>query len=299
MPLLTIGALAYDTIETSRGVRERLVGGSGVYASFAASFFTESRLVGVVGEDWRPEDSQLLSARGVDLTGVEIRASEKTASWTGRYHENMNQREGVFEHNVMGKSYVPIVPDAYKSSPYVFLGSASPYVQLAALDAIAKPKLVVADTIGNSIYKRREKLLELLTRVDGFILNEEESTLLTGERHYLGAARKILTLGPRFVVVKRGDAGAAYASDSEVFLVPAYPTLDVVDTTGAGDAFGGAMTGYLAAMDDLSSESMKKALLYATVVASLNIEGASLERLRNVTREDIERRVDEFKRMLS
>ena len=188
MSLLTIGSAAYDTLETPFGRRERALGGSGVYASFAASFFTESRLIGVVGEDWNPEYSELLRSRSVDLEGLEIRSGEKTMFWDGRYFDDMNQRETrCFEANVMGGDYVPVVPDAYKATPYVFLGNMAPTTHRALLDAIETPKLVVADTMDFYINGMRAELLELLKRIDGLILNDGEAALLTGDRSPISA----------------------------------------------------------------------------------------------------------------
>lgn len=299
MPLLTIGSAAYDSIETPFGFRDRALGGSAVYASFAASFFTESRLLGVVGGDWKPEYSGLLRSRGVDLAGLETRANEKTTYWSGRYFDDMNQRETLcFEGNVMGKTYIPIVPESYKETPYVFLGNGSPVTDIALLDSIAKPKLVVADTMDFYIQGMKKELLELLTRIDGLILNDGEAALLTGERNPLVAAQKIFDLGPKFVVIKRGEYGAMYISPEDIYIIPAYPTLEVVDPTGAGDSFAGALMGSLAESGSLSPESVKKALLYATVVASLNVEGFSLERFQFITRAEIDQRVAKFRQIL-
>lgn len=299
MSLLTIGSAAYDTLDTPFGRRDRALGGSGVYASFAASFFTNSRLIGVVGGDWNPAYTRLLLERGVDLAGLETRADEKTTYWSGRYFDDMNQRETLcFEGNVMGRTYIPIVPEQYKDADYVFMGNGSPVTDLALLDSLSNPKLVVADTMDFYINGMKKELLELLSRIDGLILNDGEATLLTGERNILVAAQKILELGSRFVVIKRGEYGATYVSSTEIYLIPAYPTLNVVDPTGAGDSFAGAFMGSLAESDDFSESSVKKALLYATVVASLNVEGFSLERFQHVTRAEIDARVAEFKRIL-
>ena len=299
MPLLTIGSAAYDTLETPFGFRDRSLGGSGVYASFAASFFTESRLIGVVGGDWNPAYTELLRSRGVDLEGLEIRSNEKTTYWSGRYFDDMNRRETLcFEGNAMSGTYIPIVPDSYKNAPYVFLGNGSPVTDMALLDSIAKPKLVVADTMDFYINGMKKELLELLRRIDGLILNDEESIQLTGARGALDAAEKILEMGPKCVVIKRGEYGAMFISSDEIYLTPAYPTRRVVDPTGAGDSFAGALMGSLAESGELTPESAKKALLYATVVASFTVEGFSLERLQTATRADIDARVAEFKRAL-
>ncbi len=299
MALLTIGSAAYDTLDTPFGFRDRVLGGSAVYASFAASFFTESRLLSVVGGDWKPEYSGMLRSRGIDLEGLEMREHEKTSFWSGRYFDDMNQRETLcFEGNVLSSTYIPVVPESYKKTPYVFLGNSSPVSHAALLDAMEKPKLVVADTMNYYIEGQRPELLALLKRVDGLIVNDSEATLLTGKRDALNAARAILELGPDFVVIKRGEYGAMFVSESELYLVPAFPTSRVVDPTGAGDSFAGAMMGSLAESDNLSPESVKKALLYATVVASLNIEGFALERFQFVTRADVDKRVAEFQKIL-
>ena len=299
MPLLTIGSAAYDTLETPFGYRDRSLGGSGVYASFAASFFTESRLIGVVGGDWKPEYSGLLRFRGVDLEGLETRENEKTTYWSGRYFDDMNHRETLcFEGNVMSGTYIPIVPESYKDTPYVFLGNGSPVTDMALLDSISKPKLVVADTMDFYINGMKKELFELLTRIDGLIVNDTEATLLTGERDSLFAAKKILETGLKFTVIKRGEYGAMYLSEDEIYLISAFPTFKVVDPTGAGDSFAGAFMGSLAESGDLSAESVKNALLYATVVASLNVEGFSLERFQYVTRAEIDKRAAEFRKVL-
>jgi sugar/nucleoside kinase (ribokinase family) len=298
MSLLTIGSAAYDSLDTPFGKRDRALGGSGVYASFAASFFTPSRLVAIVGEDWKPEYTELLSGHNVDVEGLEIRSGGKTMFWSGRYEEDVNVRETlVFEPNVMA-DYKPLVPESYKDSPYVFLGNGAPDAGLALLDAIATPKLVVADTMDFYIHNTRSDLDRLIARINGLILNDSEAALLTGVTRPYAAAREILKMGPEFVVVKRGEYGAFWMSKHELYLVPAYPTDALIDPTGAGDVFAGALMGCLSESGELTSRNIKNALLYATVVASLNIEGFSLERFKDVRREDIEERVAAFRAAL-
>ena len=298
MSLVTLGSAAYDTVESPFGSRVRALGGSGVYASFAASFFTQSRLVAVVGEDWNPEYSELLRSHGVDLTGLEIRKGEKTTFWHGRYPADMNCCQTLdIQLNVM-LEYSPKAPESWKNAPYVLLGNGAPEADVSLLDSMNRPKLVVADTMNYYIDNAREALVALLRRIDGLILNDGEAKQLTGVDSSLDAARKILEMGPRFVVVKRGEYGAFWMSENELYLVPSYPTRKVVDPTGAGDSFAGAMMGVLAEEQDLTPATVKKALLYATVVASLNIEGFSLERFQNVRREEIEERVAQFREML-
>lgn len=299
MSLLTMGSAAYDSLDTPFGSRDRSLGGAGVYASYAASFFTQTKLVAVVGEDWNPDYTALLKSRNIDLEGLEVRRGGKTMFWSGRYFDDMNQRETLcFEGNVMN-GYMPIVPDSYKDSPFVLLGNGAPDADMALLDAIDPPKLVVADTMDFYINNMRADLDSLLTRVDGLILNDSEATLLTGvASSALDAGRKILEMGPKFVVIKRGEYGAFWMSEKELYLVPAFPTDKVVDPTGAGDSFAGAMMGSLAESGELTPDAIKKALLYATVVASLNIEGFSLERFQFVTREEIDARAAKFREMI-
>ncbi len=302
MSLLTLGSVAFDTLETPFGRREHTLGGSGVYASFAASFFTNSALVAAVGDDWLPEYSGLLRSRGVDLEGLELRANAKTSSWSGRYLSNMNDRKTLdYDGGVMAGDYVPIVPDSYKDIEYVLLGNMSPLSGMSLLDALPSTKLVVADTMDFYIRNMRDSLMTLLTRVDGLILNDSEAELLTGIKNSsLLAARKLLEFGPKFVVVKRGEYGAFWMTkEGEIYIMPAYPTTEVVDPTGAGDSFAGALLGYLAEAKVLSPESIKQALLYATVVASLNIEGFSLERFQFVKRTEIDERAKRFRAMLA
>ena len=298
MSLVTLGSAAYDTVESPFGSRVRALGGSGVYASFAASFFTQSRLVAVVGEDWNPEYSELLRSHGVDLTGLEIRKGERTTSWHGRYPVDMNCCQTLdIQLNVMF-GYRPTAPEPWKSAPCVLLGNGAPEADMSLLDSMDRPKLVVADTMNYYIDNAREALETLLRRIDGLILNDGEAKQLIGVGSSLDAARKILEMGPRFVVVKRGEYGAFWMSENELYLVPSYPTQKVVDPTGAGDSFAGAMMGVLAEEGNLTPATVKKALLYATVVASLNIEGFSLERFQNVRREEIEERVAQFRELL-
>lgn len=302
MSLLTLGSVAFDTLESPFGRRERTLGGSGVYASFAASFFTHSALIAAAGDDWLPEYSGLLRARGVDLEGLEIRANTKTSFWSGRYFANMNDRETLqYDGNVMSGDYIPIVPESYRDIEYVLLGNMSPLSGMALLDALHSPKLVVADTMDFYIRTMRDSLMTLLTRVDGLILNDSEAAFLTGIEHSdLRAAQRLLEFGPQFVVVKRGEYGAFWMTkEGEIYVVPAYPTVNVVDPTGAGDSFAGALLGCLAESRDLTPDNIKQALLYATVVASLNIEGFSLERFQFVKRAEIDERAKRFKAMLA
>ncbi|MDO5553314.1 MAG: PfkB family carbohydrate kinase [Planctomycetia bacterium] len=301
MSLLITGSAAYDTIATPEARRDRVLGGSGVYSSYAASFFTEPHLVSVVGDDWNGEDSLFLKKHGINLDGLEIRSGAKTLYWSGRYFENMNERETLeIELNVMGVEYDPVVPKPASEIPYVFLANGGPGIHLALLNKMSvKPKLVIADTMDFYINNDRANLDALLRRIDGLILNDSEVKLLTGETNLIRAGKRILDQGPRMVIIKKGEHGALYLTQDGIFMIPAYPTDRLVDPTGAGDTFAGALSGYLAASDDLTEESIRKGLAYATVVASFCVEGFSLERLANLTRDNIEERYREFRNMVA
>lgn len=297
MSMLTLGTTAFDIIETPFAqTTERVMGGVGSYATLAACLLTDSpRLICVVGSDWTEEHSKVLSDRGADLEGLEIRANEKTAFWHGRYEADMDRRTSVvFDANVTSAVYSPIVPESYKTTPYVFLGCCSPFSSLALLDKIDKPKMAVADTIELYIEEKRAELLKVMSRIDGFVLNEDEAKKLTEESDCFGAAKKIFDMAPnlRFTVVKLGCKGAVYVSKTgEYCFVPSFKTT-AIDPTGAGDSFGGAFMAWLDKSDDVSFENVKKALTYATAVASFTVEKLSIARLLEVTREEIDKRAE-------
>ncbi len=298
MPLLTLGSAAFDSIQTPSDARDYALGGSAVYAAVAASFFTKPQLLAIVGGDWNDDFSRALQLRGVDLQGLEVRKDQKTTFWKGRYFDDMNQRETLtFEGNVMTPDYVPFLPDAYQETRYVLLGNGSPVADLALLDKLSDTKLVFADTMDYYIQNTPRELAALLKRVDGLILNDSEAAALTGVKNdSFAAARKILEMGPRAVVVKRGEYGAFWMNaESDIYVVPAYPFSKVVDPTGAGDSFAGAMMGVLAEEDSLDAASVKKALLYATVVAGMTIEGFALEAFDAVDRNVVDARVEKFR----
>ena len=301
MSLLIIGSAAIDSIQSPEGSRERVIGGSGVHAAFAASFFAPVQLVGVVGDDWPEANTDLLRRKGIDTQGLEFRKGAKTLSWSGKYFDNMDDRETLdIQLNVMGEEYKPIVPEDYRETEFVFLANGSPISHLDLLSKMKKrPRLVVADTMNFYIENTHDSLMELLGKIDGLILNDSEVKLLTGMRNYIAAARKILTFGPKFVIVKKGENGAMFLSADAIRLIPAYPTEKVVDPTGAGDSFAGALMGALAADGRADAESIMKALARATIIASYNVEGFSLERLETLTREEIANRLDAFRQIIT
>lgn len=299
MPLLVVGSIALDSVETPADRRDDVLGGSAVYFSYAASYFTPVRLVGVVGEDWPDAHTQLLAERNVDTSGLEKVAGAKTFRWRGKYLPNMNDRETLEVHlNVFG-DFNPKLPESFRSSRFVFLANGSPVLQMRVLEQIPDVQLVVADTMDLWINIQRDELLALLKRLDGIVLNDSEARLLTDDENLVRAGLKVRELGPKFVVIKKGEHGAMFFSEHETFVMPAYPTPQVVDPTGAGDSFAGGMMGYLAQCGKFDPQSLKKALAYGTVVASFNVEDFSLQRLRQIERRQVDERLDEYRRMLS
>ena len=292
--LLVTGSIGIDTVHAPTGSAESVLGGSAIYFAAAASFQGPVRLVAAVGEDFPAELEEPFHGFDIDLAGLEKRAGSKTFRWTGRYHENMNDRETLStELNVLGEASPP-VPDAFKDSRTVFLANAHPGAQLALRREFAGADLVVADTMDLWIEIARPELLELLQNVDGLVLNDAESFQLTEERNVIRAGRKILGMGPSFVVVKKGEHGAVLVHADGEAALPAYPAADVVDPTGAGDSFGGGMMGRLAATEDKSFEGILRAMAAGTVVASFTIEEFSLGRLESLTKEELEGREREF-----
>ncbi|GAB4197850.1 MAG: PfkB family carbohydrate kinase [Phycisphaeraceae bacterium] len=298
MSLIVTGSISIDTIDTPTGSVQEVVGGSSIYFTAAASFFGPVRLVGAVGEDFPDEFVDVFHRFGVDVAGLERRKGSKTFRWHGRYHEDVNLRDTIsVELNVLTEALPPI-PDAFKDSEYVFLAVTHPDNQLKLLDAFPQRKLVVADTIDLYINTARDPLLEVFKRIDGLIVNDSEAQMLTGEPNAVVAAEKLIELGPKFVVVKKGQHGAILMHPDGVCVLPAYPAKTVIDPTGAGDSFAGAFMAYLAQKDDTSFDSLKSAMAYGTVAASFTIEAFSVERLKQISRDDIDRRLDEFTKML-
>ena len=299
MPLLVVGSVALDSIETPTDRRDNVLGGSAVHFSYAASYFSSVRLVGVVGEDWPTEHTELLEKRGIDTAGLQVIEGGETFRWRGKYHTNMNDRDTLELHLNVFENFDPVLPETFKKAPFLFLANGSPTLQMKVLDQIAGPKLVVADTMDLWINIERDALCELLKRIDGLVLNDAEAKLLTGDENLVVAGRKVREMGPKFVVIKKGEHGAMFFSEHETYVMPAYPTAEVVDPTGAGDSFAGGMMGYLAEQNNFDPQTLKTALAYGTVVASFNVENFSLDRMKTIERDDIERRLEEYRRMLS
>lgn len=299
MPLLVVGSVALDSVETPTDKRENVLGGSAVYFSYAASYFTPVRLMGVVGEDWPAEHTALLKKRGIDTAGLHVVKGGKTFRWSGKYHEDMNTRDTLEVHLNVFEKFDPVLPDAYKRCEFLFLANGSPTVQMKVLDQVGGPRLVVADTMDLWIKIQHDDLMKLLKRVDGLVLNDSEAKLLTDDDNLVRAGHKVRRMGPQFVVIKKGEHGAMFFSEHETYVLPAYPTENVVDPTGAGDSFGGGMLGYLASKGNFEPQTLKEAMAYGIVTASFNVEDFSLERMKQIERADLDQRLAEYRKMLT
>lgn len=293
MTLLVVGSTAFDTIETPHGKAERCLGGSSTYFGLAARLFTPVRLVSVIGEDFPDEHRQLLAARDVCLDGLEVKAG-KTFAWHGRYSSDMNDRETIdVQLNTFG-DFEPKVPEHYRETPFVFLANGAPATQMSVVEQMKGPRFVVADTMDLWMDIAKDGLLELLQRIDGLILNDSEVKQLTGESNLITAGKATLALGPKLVIVKKGEHGCFVFSEDFRYALPAYPTEDVVDPTGAGDSFAGGFMGYLAHCGELSRANMQRAVAYGTVTASLNVEGFGVDKLADTTRATVDARYAEL-----
>jgi len=298
MSLLVVGSVALDNIETPTDRRDNIIGGSAMHFAFAASFFGPVQLVGVVGEDWPEELTKKFENRNIDMAGLERQKGGKTFRWTGKYLENMDDRVTLeTQLNVLG-DFQPKLPESFRRAQFVFLANGSTKTQLQVLEQTRGASLIVADTMDLWINHERSSLDELMTKIDGLVLNDSESKLLTGKTNVLTAAKKILEYGPKFVVVKKGANGCMFVSEYETYLIPAFPTEKVVDPTGAGDSFAGGMMGYIAAQGAVNGEIIKKALAYGTIVAGFQVEGFSFERLEEISREEIDVRLEQFRKMV-
>jgi sugar/nucleoside kinase (ribokinase family) len=299
MPLVVVGTVAIDNVETPTDRRDNMLGGSATHFSTASSFFTNTRLVSVVGEDFPPEHIDYLKSRGVDTAGLKIVPGGKTMFWAGRYHANMNDRDSLdTQLNVFGE-FDPQLPESYRAAKFVFLANGMPSIQMKALAQAPGRRLAVADTMDLWINHYRADLDKLLTLIDGLVINDIEAKLLTGTENLVAAGRAVQKMGPRFVVIKKGEHGAMFFSEHETYVLPAFPTPNLVDPTGAGDTFAGGMMGYLAQQDAFDAETLKTAMAYGIVAASFNVEGFGVERIAGITRDDIEKRMGEYRKMLS
>ena len=298
MSLLVTGSIGIDTVTSPHGHVEGVLGGTAVYFSFAAMHYTPVRLVAAVGDDFPPEFREVLASRDIDLTGLETRQGSKTFRWSGRYEGDMNQAETVdVRINVLAEPCAK-VPDAFADSDTVFLAVTHPTGQRQLLAQLRSPKLAVCDTVNFWIETERESLLETLRLVNGVIINDGEARQLTERVNLIEAGEAVLNLGPKFVIIKKGEHGALLITAEGVAAIPAFPTKAVRDPTGAGDSFAGGFMGYVAQQGRHDFDTLRRALVRGTVAASFTIEDFSLRRVQNLTREEVNQRVDQLLSML-
>jgi sugar/nucleoside kinase (ribokinase family) len=294
MSLLVVGSVAFDSVATPFGQVEEVLGGSGTYFSTSASFFTEVSLVAVVGEDFPSEHRAFLQQRKVDLAGLQT-APGATFRWKGKYGFDLNEAQTLETHLNVFQSFQPELPEAYRESEFVFLANIDPELQLDVLKQVRRPQLVACDTMNYWIEGKRAALLKTLPHVDILIINEGETRQLAGEANLLKAARAVLAMGPKTLIVKRGEYGVLLVSEHTIFAAPAFPLESVFDPTGAGDTFAGGFMGYLAATRNLSEASVRKATVFGSVMASFVVEDFSLERMRSLVYEEIAERYRKVK----
>ena len=296
MSLLTVGSVAFDAIETPFGKTDKIVGGAGTYIAIASSYFQKNqKLVSVIGEDFPNATLEDLRTRGVDLKGLQIKEGEKTFFWAGRYHNDMNSRDTlVTELNVLEK-FDPVIPESYQGVEYVMLGNLSPQVQCSVIERlVVRPKLIAMDTMNFWMDIAMDELTKTLKLVDVLIINDEEARQLSKEYSLAKAAKVIRAMGPKILIIKKGEHGALLFFEDKVFFAPALPLEDVFDPTGAGDTFAGGFMGYLSSTDDLSFENLKRAIIVGSAMASFCVEKFGTERLQTLTEREIENRVQEF-----
>ncbi len=295
--ILVVGSLAYDSISTPAGKTERTLGGSANYFSLAASLFAKVKVVGVVGDDYAPNDLSLLTSRGVDVTGLQKKAG-KTFHWAGAYDGNMNEAQTlVTDLNVFG-DFNPELPATYVDSQYVFLANIDPVLQLRVLEQVKKPKFVGADTMNFWISSKKETLLKVLTKIDALLINEGEAKMLTGKTNAVAASDELIKMGPKAVVVKRGEYGFVLRTKEGHFILPAFPIANVIDPTGAGDTFAGGFFGTLAKSGKgLDLAALKEACVNGCLLASFTVEAFGIGRLKELTMDKIRARGEEFNKI--
>lgn len=294
--LLIVGTVAFDAIETPFGKTDKILGGAATYIGLsAAQFDIESAIVSVVGEDFPQEYLELLKDRNIDITGTEIVKGGKTFFWSGKYHNDLNSRDTLDTQLNVLADFQPVVPENFKSPDVVMLGNLHPLVQLSVLEQIERPKLVVLDTMNFWMDNTWDDLMKVIAKVDALTINDEEARQLTDEYSLVKAARKIAKMGPKYVVIKKGEHGALLFHNEQIFFAPALPLEEVFDPTGAGDTFAGGFTGYLAHTGDISFKNMKNAVIYGSNLASFCVEKFGTERMQDLTKEEVHQRLEEFK----
>jgi sugar/nucleoside kinase (ribokinase family) len=296
MSLIIIGTVAFDAIETPFGKTDKIVGGAATYASLAAShFYNQTKIVGVVGDDFKKEDIETFKNHGIDIEGLQVKAGEKSFFWSGKYHNDMNSRDTLAtELNVL-EHFDPIIPESYQDCEYLLLGNLTPQIQRTVIKRLKnRPKLIVLDTMNFWMDIMMDDLLETIKLVDILTINDSEARQLSGEYSLVKAAKKILTMGPKYLIIKKGEHGALLFHEDKIFSAPALPLADVFDPTGAGDTFAGGFIGYLAQVGTVNFNNMKNALIYGSALASFCVEKFGIERLLELDKTTIAKRLQEF-----
>ena len=299
MSLLTVGSVAFDAIETPYGKTDKIIGGAGTFIALASSYFEKNQsIISVVGDDFPKETLNDLNSRGIDTKGLQVKEGEKTFFWSGKYHNDMNSRDTLItELNVL-ENFDPIVPEEYQDSEYLMLGNLSPLVQSTVIERLNKrPKLIAMDTMNFWMDIAMGDLEKTISMVDLLIINDEEARQLSGEYSLVKAARLIRAMGPKILIIKKGEHGALLFVKDEVFFAPALPLEEVFDPTGAGDTFAGGFMGYISSTDDLSFENLKRAVIYGSAMASFCVEKFGTERLLDLKNEEILSRIERFVRL--
>ena len=301
MSLVIIGSVAFDAIETPFGKTDKIVGGAATYASLAASYFYKKvKIVGVVGEDFHQEDIQNFNDHGIDTEGLQIKKGEKSFFWSGKYHNDMNSRDTlVTELNVLG-TFDPIIPENYQDCEFLMLGNLTPQVQQTVINRMKnRPRLIVLDTMNFWMDIALNDLLAVIKNIDVLTINDAEARQLSGEYSLVKAAHKIMAMGPKYLIIKKGEHGALLFNEDQIFSAPALPLADVFDPTGAGDTFAGGFIGYLAQVDTINFNNMKNAIIYGSALASFCVEKFGTERIKNLSQEEIQARVQQFVKLSS
>ena len=299
MSLLVIGSVAFDAIETPFGKTDKIIGGAATYITLSSSYFAKQvNLVAVVGGDFPKNDIALLNEHGIDTEGLQIKEDQKSFFWSGKYHNDMNSRDTLItELNVL-ENFSPVVPENFKDAEVVMLGNLHPLTQASVLDQMeVTPKLVVLDTMNFWMDIALEDLHNVIKRIDVITINDEEARQLSGEYSLVNAAKKIHEMGPKYVVIKKGEHGALLFNEGNMFFAPALPLAEVFDPTGAGDTFAGGFCGFLAKTEDISFENMKNAIIYGSNLASFCVEKFGTQRMEELTKEEVTKRLEAFKQL--
>ncbi|MFN4931325.1 MAG: PfkB family carbohydrate kinase [Bacteroidota bacterium] len=296
MSLLAVGTVAFDAIETPFGKTDKIVGGAATYICLSASYFTKKiNLVSVVGEDFPQESIGMLQQHGVNKAGLQVKMGEKTFFWSGKYHNDMNSRDTLDTQLNVLETFDPVIPEAYQDCEFLMLGNLVPAVQRKVIMSLKnRPKLIVMDTMNFWMDIAMEELVKTIAMVDVLTINDAEARQLSGEYSLVKAAQKILTMGPKYLIIKKGEHGALLFNNKQVFFAPALPLEDVFDPTGAGDTFAGGFIGYLANTKDISFDNMKRAIIFGSAMASFCVEKFGTERIVNLGKEELDHRIQEF-----